>query len=99
MTAAWSPGPSRCRRSARAPRREASADAGLADAVAAVRAALEPAEVHVKRRERLGHRGAGQQYERQDDRGAWRVVREGGHRFRVNLSDYVDTGLFLDHRI
>ncbi len=27
-----------------------------------------------------------------------REVREGGHVFRVNLSDYVDTGLFLDHR-
>jgi 23S rRNA G2069 N7-methylase RlmK/C1962 C5-methylase RlmI len=75
------------------------ADAWLDDAVAAVTAALEPAEVHVKRRERLAHHGAGQQYERQADRGAWRTVHEGGHRFRVNLSDYVDTGLFLDHRI
>jgi 23S rRNA G2069 N7-methylase RlmK/C1962 C5-methylase RlmI len=74
-------------------------DAWLDDAVAAVTAVLEPAEVHVKRRERLAHRGAGQQYERQGDRGLWRVVHEGGHRFRVNLSDYVDTGLFLDHRI
>jgi 23S rRNA (guanine2445-N2)-methyltransferase / 23S rRNA (guanine2069-N7)-methyltransferase len=27
------------------------------------------------------------------------AVREGGLRFWVNLSDYVDTGLFLDHRI
>lgn len=26
------------------------------------------------------------------------VVEEGGHRFLVNLSDYHDTGLFLDHR-
>jgi len=26
-------------------------------------------------------------------------VSEGGLKFRVNLSDYVDTGLFLDHRI
>ena len=26
-------------------------------------------------------------------------VSEGGHRFEVNLSDYLDTGLFLDHRI
>src|SRR5207244_11518191 len=25
-------------------------------------------------------------------------VSEGGHRFLVNLSDYHDTGLFLDHR-
>lgn len=27
------------------------------------------------------------------------TVHEAGHTFRVNLSDYVDTGLFLDHRI
>lgn len=27
------------------------------------------------------------------------VVREAGLQFRVNLSDYLDTGLFLDHRI
>lgn len=26
-------------------------------------------------------------------------VKEGGHLFTVNLSDYLDTGLFLDHRI
>ena len=27
------------------------------------------------------------------------TVHEGGHQFEVNLSDYLDTGLFLDHRI
>lgn len=75
------------------------ADEWLDAAVAAVTSALAPGEVFVKHRERLAHRGAGQQYERQGDHGAWRIVGEGGHRFRVNLSDYVDTGLFLDHRI
>jgi 23S rRNA G2069 N7-methylase RlmK/C1962 C5-methylase RlmI len=75
------------------------ADAWLDAAVAAVRDVLEPPAVFVKRRERLAHRGAGQQYERQAERDAWRTVHEGGHRFRVNLSGYVDTGLFLDHRI
>jgi 23S rRNA (cytosine1962-C5)-methyltransferase len=74
-------------------------DAWLDAAVTAIREVLEPADVFVKQRERLAHRAAGQQYERQDDRGAWRVVHEAGHKFRVNLSDYVDTGLFLDHRI
>lgn len=74
-------------------------DAWLDAAVTAVREALEPTEVFVKRRERLAHRAAGQQYERQADRAAWRTVHEAGHKFRVNLSDYVDTGLFLDHRI
>lgn len=75
------------------------ADTWLDEAVAAVRGALDASEVFVKRRERLAHHGEGQQYERQADRGAWRTVGEGGHTFRVNLSDYVDTGLFLDHRI
>jgi 23S rRNA G2069 N7-methylase RlmK/C1962 C5-methylase RlmI len=27
------------------------------------------------------------------------IVHEGGLKFWVNLSDYVDTGLFLDHRV
>ena len=75
------------------------ADAWLDAAVTAVEAALTPTEVFVKRRERLAHHAPGQQYERQADRGVWRTVREAGHAFRVNLSDYVDTGLFLDHRI
>jgi 23S rRNA (guanine2445-N2)-methyltransferase / 23S rRNA (guanine2069-N7)-methyltransferase len=66
-----------------------------------VRAAAEaldtPKElVFVKHRER--QRGAAQ-YERVDNRQALRVVQEGGLKFQVNLSDYVDTGLFLDHRI
>jgi 23S rRNA G2069 N7-methylase RlmK/C1962 C5-methylase RlmI len=82
----------------RAFEREAG-DAWLDDAVAAIREVLAPAEVFVKHRERLAHRGPGQQYERQAQAGAWRTVHEAGHRFRVNLSDYVDTGLFLDHRI
>ena len=39
------------------------------------------------------------QYERVDDRQATRVVQEGGLKFLINLSDYLDTGLFLDHRV
>lgn len=75
-------------------------DASWLDALAAAaKEALNAREVFAKRRERLAHRGEGQQYERLDEQGAWRVVREGGHQLRVNLSDYIDTGLFLDHRI
>ena len=33
-----------------------------------------------------------------DTRGEFVTVREGGARLRVNLFDYLDTGLFLDHR-
>lgn len=39
------------------------------------------------------------QYERVSDRQEFRIVTEGGLKFQVNLSDYLDTGLFLDHRI
>jgi len=75
-------------------------DASWLDALAAAaREVLDAEEVFVKRRERLTGRDEVHQYERLADSGAWRTVREGGHAFRVNLSDYVDTGLFLDHRI
>jgi 23S rRNA (guanine2445-N2)-methyltransferase / 23S rRNA (guanine2069-N7)-methyltransferase len=53
------------------------------------------ANVFMKRRDR--QRGTAQ-YERVDDRQAEFVVQEGGLKFLVNLSDYIDTGLFLDHR-
>ena len=38
-------------------------------------------------------------YERMDERGEFIEVGEGGLRFVVNLHDYLDTGLFLDHRL
>ncbi len=48
----------------------------------------------VRRRQREGG-----QYEKVDGREALLDVHEGGLLFRVNLSDYLDTGLFLDHRL
>jgi 23S rRNA (guanine2445-N2)-methyltransferase / 23S rRNA (guanine2069-N7)-methyltransferase len=52
--------------------------------------------VFVKHRQR---QHGTEQYERVASDQALRVVHEGGLKFQVNLSDYVDTGLFLDHRI
>lgn len=43
-------------------------------------------------------RGGGHRYGRQDRRGERLVVQEGPLRFLVNLHDYLDTGLFCDHR-
>jgi 23S rRNA (guanine2445-N2)-methyltransferase / 23S rRNA (guanine2069-N7)-methyltransferase len=40
-----------------------------------------------------------EQYEKFDSSGRFFEVKENGLRFLVNLTDYVDTGLFLDHRI
>lgn len=37
-------------------------------------------------------------YGRVAERGEFLVVEEGGLKFEVNLHDYLDTGLFLDHR-
>lgn len=59
---------------------------------------LEIPEDAVFRKMRRRQRG-NRQYERISRQGRTAVVREGGLRFLVNLSDYLDTGLFLDHRI
>lgn len=51
--------------------------------------------VHLKRRKR--QRGT-EQYERVSEDGAFRTISEGGLEFWVNLTEYLDTGLFPDHR-
>ncbi len=38
------------------------------------------------------------QYEKIADKGQFHIVAEQGARFYVNFADYLDTGLFLDHR-
>jgi 23S rRNA (cytosine1962-C5)-methyltransferase len=54
-------------------------------------------EIYIKLRQRKeGRQG---QYQKLDERRSEFVVEEGGLSFIVNLSDYLDTGLFLDHRI
>lgn len=54
-----------------------------------------PASIVFKQRRR--QRGS-EQYQRRDDAGELLSVTEGRARFLVNLRDYLDTGLFLDHR-
>ena len=39
------------------------------------------------------------QYQRISEQGVIRQLKEYGLDFEVNLSDYLDTGLFLDHRL
>jgi len=69
----------------------------LATVLAVVPESLEvdPSDVFLKRRER--QRGTAQ-YERVSKRSVTGTVAENGLLFEVNLSDYLDTGLFLDHR-
>jgi 23S rRNA (guanine2445-N2)-methyltransferase / 23S rRNA (guanine2069-N7)-methyltransferase len=51
--------------------------------------------IYFKQRQR--QRGKSQ-YQREDQQGQLRTVREGDVKLLVNLTDYLDTGLFLDHR-
>ncbi len=68
------------------------------DALEQIQAALEvtPRQIFVKTR--AVQRGLQQQYERFGKQSHVRLVQEHGLNFEVNLSDYLDTGLFLDHR-
>ena len=73
------------------------AQARLLDALAAIPQALGVAQsrVVIKRRER---QAGTKQYQRQAAQGEFMEVNEGGVKLLVNLTDYLDTGLFLDHR-
>jgi len=80
----------------------ASVDTGKAQgrlraALSAIPAAtgVPPEQMVFKVRRR--QRGA-EQYERMSDQSRTLVVNEGPCRLEVNLTDYLDTGLFLDHR-
>ncbi len=53
--------------------------------------------IYIKQRRRKANRQ--EQYEKVDDKKEFFTVLENGHKFLVNLTDYLDTGLFLDHRI
>lgn len=50
--------------------------------------------LRVRRRQRHG-----EQYEKVGEEAVFHTVREGRYRFLVNFTDYLDTGLFLDHRL
>lgn len=54
-------------------------------------------QIHVK--ERKVKESRQDQYEKTASMKDFMTVQEGGLRFWVNLTDYLDTGLFLDHRI
>ena len=53
---------------------------------------------HVVMKTRKVQSGA-DQYEKQDSKKRYQTVYEYGLKFKINLYDYLDTGLFLDHRI
>ena len=65
---------------------------------------LTEAQIHLKERRRQSGRQKAEkdaddgQYQKLEGRGVTRLVTEQGLTFEVNLDDYLDTGLFLDHR-
>jgi 23S rRNA (guanine2445-N2)-methyltransferase / 23S rRNA (guanine2069-N7)-methyltransferase len=69
-----------------------------AEALAALPAATGVAreDIHLRTRKRMS--GA-EQYEKQAERREFFEVAENGLKFWVNFADYLDTGLFLDHRL
>ncbi len=54
-------------------------------------------QMYVRQRKRMSHRDG--QYEKMDQKQEFFTVLENDLKFQVNLTDYLDTGLFLDHRI
>ena len=66
--------------------------------MAVIPTALEVPEERVFLKVRKRQKGLNQ-YQKQAQNGLFHEVREGPCRFWVNFSDYLDTGLFLDHRL
>ena len=58
---------------------------------------VENENVYIKQRKRKANRH--DQYEKTDSKQEYFTVEENGFKFLINLTDYLDTGLFLDHRI
>jgi 23S rRNA (guanine2445-N2)-methyltransferase / 23S rRNA (guanine2069-N7)-methyltransferase len=57
---------------------------------------IQPEFIHLRQRRRTAR---GEQYEKLGESADFRLVEESGLKFWVNFTDYLDTGLFLDHRM
>jgi 23S rRNA (guanine2445-N2)-methyltransferase / 23S rRNA (guanine2069-N7)-methyltransferase len=73
------------------------AESRLRDVLAVLPTVLEVPAENVFLKVRRRQKGTSQ-YQKFDRRGEFHEVHEGGCRFLVNFTDYLDTGLFLDHR-
>lgn len=69
----------------------------MRDLVRAASSALDVPRERIALKTRYKAKG-GSKYGRMAERGEFLVVEEAGLEFEVNLFDYLDTGLFLDHR-
>jgi 23S rRNA (cytosine1962-C5)-methyltransferase len=59
--------------------------------------AIPPSRIVLRTRQRKSNRQ--DQYQKLNDEQQFMVVREQSLKFKINLTDYLDTGLFLDHRL
>ncbi|ARN76161.1 bifunctional 23S rRNA (guanine(2069)-N(7))-methyltransferase RlmK/23S rRNA (guanine(2445)-N(2))-methyltransferase RlmL [Oceanicoccus sagamiensis] len=75
----------------------AAAEQRLNDVIAAIPVALEVDSKYVVLKQRNRQKGSSQ-YRKQEESGELFEVKEGQAKLLVNLKDYLDTGLFLDHR-
>jgi 23S rRNA (guanine2445-N2)-methyltransferase / 23S rRNA (guanine2069-N7)-methyltransferase len=76
---------------------ETKAAARLKDIMTVLPHALARERANIVLKIRSRQKGTSQ-YHKLNDRGEFIEVREGPCRFLVNMTDYLDTGLFLDHR-
>lgn len=76
---------------------EKSAAERLSEGLAVIRDTLSVPPEHIVLKSRMAQKGKGQ-YVKQDESLEFIRVQEGQALFWVNLKDYLDTGLFLDHR-
>ena len=74
-------------------------DAWLESCVPVVSEILEIPDERIYFRQRQRKAGRYGQYEKLASEQEFFVAKEAGLSFRINLTDYLDTGLFLDHRI
>ena len=74
-----------------------AAERRLDEIRSALPAALGVTAENIVYKQRSRQRGA-EQYTKQDSQGDLLAVKEGAAKLLVNLNDYLDTGLFLDHR-
>jgi len=60
---------------------------------------INPEAIFLRERKKQSHSQSGGQYERLTEKALWREICEYGLRYRVNLSGYLDTGIFPDRRL
>ena len=75
----------------------AKAEHRLVEALSVIPEVLDIPQAQIFLKIRQRQRGT-EQYEKQAEQGRFHQVDEGACRFWVNFEDYLDTGLFLDHR-